>query len=87
MSTALLYHGFELEGYSLSETLGARGIITLKITQDPSTLRCSWCHSRQVIRRGTVTRPFRTVPIGRRPVFLECRCSGWSAAGAGHWHR
>lgn len=71
MSTALLYHGFELEGYSLSETLGARGIITLKITQDPRTLRCPCCRSRKVIRRGTTTRPFRTVPIGKRPVFVE----------------
>jgi len=71
MSTALLYHGFELEGYSLSETVDARGVITMKIRQDPGTLRCANCRSRKVTRRGTVTRLFRTVPIGKRRVFLE----------------
>jgi len=71
MSRTLLYHGFEVEGYSLSDIQAQRGAITLKIRQDPGTLRCPSCRSRRVIRRGTTVRPFRTVPIGKRRVFLE----------------
>ena len=70
MSTSLLYHGFGIRGYKYVSTRYENGAVNFQIQQDPSQLCCSNCGSRRVIRRGTVKRRFRSVPIGRKPVWI-----------------
>lgn len=83
MSTSLLYHAFGLVGYDYVHTKYQGGDLTFKVEPKPFSLRCPDCNSRNVIRRGTINRTFRTVPIGRKPVWLtldaqrvECRKCG-----------
>jgi transposase len=84
MSTSLLYHGFGVRGYEYVKTEYRGGGVCFTIRQAPEALRCSRCGSRNVIRRGSQSRCFRTVPIGSKPVHLrfdvprvECRdCGG-----------
>jgi transposase len=71
MSTALLYHGFGIQGYQHVHTKYHHGAIHFRIRQDRFSLRCPECGSHQVKRRGQVMRRFRTLPIGSKPVWLE----------------
>lgn len=80
MSTSLLYHAFGIRGYKYVNADYAEGKVVFTIRQEPEKLRCASCSSRQVIRRGTKPRYFRSVPIGSKPVQirfdvprLECR--------------
>ena len=69
MSTSILYHGFGIKGYKF---LGARfegGVMSFRVSKDK--LRCASCDSRDVLRRGQVTRNFRTVPVGRKAVLIS----------------
>jgi len=81
MSTSFLYHGFGIQGYHYVRTSFKAGRIIFAIKPAPFSLRCAVCGSRQLKRRGTITRLFRTVPIGSKPVFIqlpiqrvECLC-------------
>lgn len=81
MSTSLLYHGFGIQGYHYVRTTFKAGRIIFAIKPAPFSLRCPVCGSRQLKRRGTIKRLFRTVPIGSKPVFIqlpiqrvECLC-------------
>ena len=83
MSNCLLYHGLRVRGYRVEKTECAKGIMTLTISRCRSSYRCPECGCEDVIRRGSNTRRFRTVPIGSRPVWLvlavprvECRACG-----------
>jgi transposase len=71
MSTSLLYHGWCLRGYRHRETSFQQGAIQLRV--EPATDRwcCSGCGSSQVIKAGQVPRRFRTLPLGRKPVWIE----------------
>lgn len=71
MSTALLYHGFGLQGYRHVHTKYHEGAIHFRIRQDRFSLRCPECGSYQIKRRGQVMRRFRALPIGSKPVWLE----------------
>ncbi len=71
MSTSLLYHGFSIRGYHYVRSLFVHGRIVFKIKQDRFSLRCPECHSKQLILKGYVSRVFRTLPIGNKPVFIE----------------
>ena len=71
MSTSLLYHAFGIQGYHYVNTGYRGGAVIFTITHKPDELVCSHCGSRRVIRRGTVTRRFRTVPIGRKVVWVS----------------
>jgi len=71
MSTSLLYHAFGIQGYKYVNTKYRGGAVIFTITHKPDELVCSHCGSRQVARRGTVTRRFRVVPIGRKPVWIS----------------
>ncbi len=83
MSTSLLYHGFGIRGFQYIRTIYQMGCVFFNIVQDPFSLRCPHCKSKNVIKRGTTNRTLRTVPIGNKPVFInipvqrvECRdCS------------
>lgn len=83
MSTSIIYHGFGIRGYSQRRFEAKGGRLTFWLRALQSRLLCAACSSRKVISRGTVTRRFRTVPIGRKPVDivldvprLECRVCG-----------
>jgi len=70
MSTSLLYHAFGVRGYEYVNTKYPSGSVIFTIRQKPENLRCPCCGSRDVIRKGQVQRRLRTVPIGKKPVWL-----------------
>ncbi len=70
MSTSLMFHSFGIRGYQLQNTKFKNGNIYFHITQDKYNLRCPNCQSSKVIRKGTRTREFRSVPIGNKKTFI-----------------
>ena len=68
MSTSLLYHAFELRGYRHVRSSFEGGRVTLCIRQARDQLRCPTCGDSDMWAQGSVTRMFRTVPIGAKPV-------------------
>jgi transposase len=70
MSTSLLYHGFGINGYKYVRTHYKNGSIIFTIRQEPTDLCCAICGSRHIIRRGLIQRMFKTLPIGKKPVFV-----------------
>ena len=72
MSTSLLYHGFGIYGYQYVRTFYRHGAIWFKIKKDRLSLRCPVCNSWKLILRGSISRLFRALPIGKKPVFVEC---------------
>ena len=68
MSTSLLYHAFGLRGYRHLSSSFEGGRVTFSISQPRDQLRCPDCSSDNVWAQGSVTRTFRTVPIGAKPV-------------------
>lgn len=71
MSTSLLYHAFGVRDYRYVKTEYVAGGVIVTIERKPGTCRCAACGSENVWRQGSVTRPFRTLPIGRRSVTLQ----------------
>lgn len=71
MSTSLLYHGFGIRGYRYVATEYVQGGVVFRIEQDRATCRCSVCGSAQVAPRGVADRPFRSLPIGGKPVTVR----------------
>jgi transposase len=83
MSTDLLYHGFGIHGYEHLDSTFEGGQIRLRLRHKRASHRCSACRRWNVVRHGEQERTFRTVPLGRKPVFLqvsiprvECRACG-----------
>lgn len=70
MSTSLLFHSFGIRGYQLKRYEFSKGNVYIHIKQDKHNLRCAHCKSSKVIRRGTRTRTFRSVPIGLKATFI-----------------
>ena len=68
MSASALYHGFGIRGYQYERTVYEDGGVTFVISQARDRLCCPRCGSPHVERRGEVTRTFRLLPIGRKPV-------------------
>ena len=80
MSTSLLYHAFGIRGYRYLRTEYDGGMVLFHVEPNEQTVCCSACGSRNVIRRGSKERWFRSVPIGTRLTWLiatlprvECR--------------
>ena len=71
MSTSILYHGFGIRGYDYVRTEFAHGCIWFKIHQDRFNLCCPACNCQNVIRRGFNYRIFKSLPIGKKTVFIE----------------
>lgn len=71
MSTSLLYHAFGLFGYIYQSTRYIAGAIVVAILEDRWKLRCPVCRSREVTCRGKQIRRFRTIPIGRKAVYID----------------
>ncbi len=83
MSTSLLYHGFGLIDQEYLKTEYRGGTVIFHIRTKEKRLCCSQCGSKNVIKRGSLQRDFRGVPIGLKPVVfrakiqrLECRDCG-----------
>ena len=83
MSTSLLYHGFGLTDQDYLKTEYIGGAVIFYIQTKEKRLRCSQCGSKKVIKRGSLQRDFRGVPIGLKPVVfrakvqrLECKDCG-----------
>jgi transposase len=70
MSTSILYHGFGVCGYKYMKTEYRRGELVFHIKKSPWKQRCAGCGSRAVIKKGHFIRKIRTLPIGRKKVFL-----------------
>ena len=73
MSTSLLYHAFGLVDQQYIKTEYKEGSVIFHIKTKESKLHCSHCGSRNIIKKRTVERFFRTLPIGTRPVYLHAR--------------
>ena len=84
MSTSLLYHAFGVRGYRYVRTDYYEGQVAFTIEQPRETCCCSACGSRNVIRHGETLRPFRTLPVACKPVWLvlaipRLGCNDWAA--------
>ena len=71
MSTSLLYHGFGVRGYDYVNSKYEGGAVIFILQPKAFELQCSACKSSNVICRGKVERQFRSLPIGRKPVWLS----------------
>lgn len=71
MSTSLLYHGFGIRGYFHVHSKFQKGQILFQIKHDFWKLQCPDCKSRDFIKRGTIKRRFKTLPIGKKEVLIE----------------
>jgi transposase len=71
MSTSLLYRRFGVPGYRYAGQILEPGCTTFRIEQAPERLRCSHCGSAEVWGQGSVERNFRTLPIGKQPVWIN----------------
>ena len=71
MSTRLLSHGFRVKGYDYGNTKDAGGAVPFTVTPKPCSLLCPECGAPKVIRRGTIPRLFRPLPIGDQAVWLS----------------
>ena len=71
MSTSLLYHAFGVRDYRYVKTEYVEGGVIFTMVRKTDGCRCSVCGSENVWRQGSVTRPFRTLPIGRKLVTLR----------------
>jgi len=73
MSNSLLSHAFGLNTQEYLKTEYKESKIIFHIQTKEDKLQCSNCGSHHVIKKGFVTRMFRTVPIGLKPVLLNAR--------------
>jgi transposase len=71
MSTSLLYRRFGVPGYRYVSQVLEPGATTFRIEQPRQRWRCSHCGSAQVWGQGSIERNFRTLPIGKQPVFIN----------------
>jgi transposase len=82
-STSFLYHALGLRDQEYIKTEYIGGEVYFHIRTKESKLKCSKCESKEVIKRGSTDRIFRTLPIGFKPLYLvakvqrlECKSCG-----------
>ncbi|MBF0502727.1 MAG: ISL3 family transposase [Candidatus Riflebacteria bacterium] len=71
MSTSILYHGWGMIGYNYRTTRYEAGAMVFVVQPKGKIICCPECQRVDVTLRGTKTRQFRTLPIGRKRVFIE----------------
>lgn len=83
MSTSLLYHALNIVGYHHQRTEFVGREIIFTVEQDPGTLKCPWCDSRRLIKRGAVERRFRAPCFAFKQIIIklavqriQCRACG-----------
>lgn len=76
MSKAILYHGWGVQSneFVKSEQRGQDLILVLDDEAEDEELFCTGCGSDNVIRKTVVVREIRTLPIGRKRVWLRTSC-------------
>jgi len=70
MSTSFVYHAIGPQDYEYVHQKFEGGNITFRIRPKWQLLRCPVCKSRRVVRRGVYLRKLRSLPIGRKPMWL-----------------
>lgn len=68
---SFLYHGFGLKDVDYLKTSYEGGAIYIHVKTKDEKLCCSLCGSKNVTKKGSIHRIFRTVPIGLKAVFIE----------------
>jgi len=71
MSTSLIYPALGVHGCLYVRSFYKKGKVFFHIKNHPGKIRCPDCHSRQVILKGTKTRSFKSLPIGKKPVTAD----------------
>jgi len=71
MSTSLLYHGFDIKGYSYVRTRYVGGSVIFTVERNRHDLSCPVCNSRDITLKGGIDRKVRALPIGKKPVFIN----------------
>jgi len=84
MSTSFLVHGLGLIGYQYIKSVFEKGKIYIHARKNPAKLRCPDCNSHKLKLKGTITRQFKALPLGKKQIILmvtiqriqckECRC-------------
>lgn len=84
MSTSFIYHAIGLMGYQFLKSFFKHGKIYFQIRKHPGKLRCPDCNSYKIKLKGTITRNFKSIPIGSKQIILvaiiqrvlckECHC-------------
>jgi transposase len=71
MSTSFIYHCLGLVGYRYvkAEYKDSKMIIT--VHKNPYKVCCPDCESTNFIRRGKITRTFKTLPLGKKPILIK----------------
>jgi transposase len=70
MSTSLIYHAFGAVGYHYLKTEYRESSIFIHIEKKRKYQYCADCKSRNTIKKGCVKRELKTVPIGKKSVYL-----------------
>ena len=73
MDVSFMYHGFGLRTVECSRTEYKDNGIVLKVQTREDKLCCPECGSKKITRNGCTVRRFRSVPIGRKPVYIDMR--------------
>ena len=71
MSTSLLYHGFGISGYRYIRTDYQQGDIIFTVSRKKFSIRCPVCKSKKIIRHGSFSRWFHSLPIGRKSTYIK----------------
>lgn len=71
MSTSILYHGWGMIGYNYQTTRYEAGSMVFVLQPKKKNVCCPNCGRLDVIFRGAKPRQFRTLPIGKKRVFIE----------------
>ena len=84
MSTSFMYHALGLIGYQFLKTIFESSKIYFHIRKHPGKLRCPDCNSTNIKLKGTITRNFKSIPMGTKQIILvaiiqrvvchECHC-------------
>ena len=70
MSTSFVYHALGLSDYEYVHQKFSDGCVTIRVRPKWRLLRCPVCGSQEVRRRGVCLRKLRSLPVGRKPIWL-----------------
>lgn len=71
MSTSLLYHGFGIVRYRNIRIEYREGDVIFTVSRKKIGLRCPVCKSKRVIRRGSLSRCFHSLSIGKKATYIK----------------
>ena len=70
MSTSFIYHAIGLSGYEYVHQKFTEGSVVFRVRPKWRLLCCPACKSKRVVRRGLYLRKLRSLPVGRKPIWL-----------------